>query len=92
MEFRIPQNGEVEDCNEKTLMAAGAVRILRIFMTTYADKKVGIGVTGDTRIITGGQDKTLVHGSLEITANEDESQFMMMSGTESMKSTLMYSK
>jgi hypothetical protein len=91
LEFGFPQNRAVEDRNEKSSTTAGAVMFLRILMTIQ-DSKVCIRVTCDTRIITGGHDKTIFHGSLEITANADESQFMMASGTEGIPSILMHSK
>ena len=75
MEFGFPQNGAVEDCNEKASTAAGTVRILGILMTIQASE-VSIRAAGHTRIITGGHEETPIHGSLEIMAYADESQFM----------------
>lgn len=51
--------------------------------------KVNIRVAGDTRIINGQNDKTLVHGVLEVMTHSDESQLMVSSETECIQSALM---
>ena len=82
-----PEHRTPKGENNKTSLASGTMWILGVLVAIETGE-VSIRKAVNTGLVRRREDKTLVHGTFEVTADSDESELVLPSGSKSIAGTL----